>query len=183
MSDIAFIQTGYFAKPKAHGKLTCLQSRHFDDAGNLLYLPDPDCMLDPMSQKHFLLNGDILYAAKGTKNFAALFSELEKPVVASTTFFVIRLRAKNILPSYLAWYLNKPIIKDYLQSQAKGTSIVSISKTTLEDLLIEIPSLEKQSLVLKINSLRMQEIQIRNELTRLYSNYTQALINQRIKTD
>lgn len=183
LKDIASIQTGYFAKPETNGDVIYLQSRHFDEAGRLVSIPTQDLRFSSSFQKHLLSNGDILFAAKGPKNFAALFSGLNAPSVASTTFFVIRLHSEVILPAYLTWYLNKPDVKEELQAQAKGTSIVSIAKSALEELWIEIPSLEKQSLVLKINSLRELETNIRQELSRLHSDYTEGLLNQAIKNE
>jgi hypothetical protein len=53
-----------------------------------------------------LKDGDVLFAAKGTKNFAAVFENHNEPSVASTSFFVIRPTDKKVLPQYLAWFLN-----------------------------------------------------------------------------
>lgn len=181
--DIATIQTGYFAKPEANGDLICLQSRHFDDAGRPLSLPEAELRINSMSRKHLLSDGDVLFAAKGPKNFAVFFKGLGKPAVASTTFFVIRIHEKLVLPEYLTWYLNRSETREYLQAHAKGTSIVSISKSAVGDLWVEIPSLEMQSAVLKINSLLDQETRINYQLAELRSNYIQSLLNQTIKTN
>ena len=138
IKDIAHIQTGLFAKPSGIGELVYLQSRHFDENGQLLSVIHPDLKAEGISEKHMLKDGDVLFAAKGTKNFAAVFENHNEPSVASTSFFVIRPTDKNVLPEYLAWFLNSHPIQNLLKGQATGTSIPSISKHVLENLEITV---------------------------------------------
>ena len=44
---------------------------------------------------HILRQGDVLFAAKGTKNFAALYESKYHTAVASTSFFVIRVHKQS----------------------------------------------------------------------------------------
>lgn len=168
IQHIATLQTGLFAKPLAMGEVVYLQSKHFDDQGNLLSSLHPDLLIEDISQKHLLLPGDILFAAKGTKNFAAVYEKHNPPAVASTSFFVIRLSSSEVLPEYLAWFLNNPNTQIALKAQAMGTSIPSISKSVLEQLEIPIPSIEKQKSVVSISKLLIQEkaIQVKLETLR-----------------
>ena len=73
LKHIAFIQTGVFAKPAKEGQIVYLQSKHFDENGILKSSLYPDLKAESISEKHLLQNGDIIFAAKGTKNFAALY--------------------------------------------------------------------------------------------------------------
>ena len=111
IKDTAYIQTGLFAKPSGTGELVYLQSKHFDEYGQLHALLHPDLDADGISDKHLLRDGDVLFAAKGTKNFATVFENHHEPAVASTSFFVIRPTDKNLLPQYLAWILNADLIE------------------------------------------------------------------------
>lgn len=157
IKDIATLKTGLFAKPLSVGEVVYLQSKHFDENGNISTTLHPDLAHDDVSDKHLLRDGDILFAAKGTKNFAALYEEHYLPAVASTSFFVIRLLNSKVLPEYLAWYLNNPNTQNFLKAQAIGTSIPSISKVVLEELEIPVPEIEKQKAVVSISKLRWQE--------------------------
>ena len=167
IKSIAKIQTGLFAKPLAMGDVVYLQSKHFDEQGRLLALLHPDLLVVDVSYKHLLRVGDVLFAAKGTKNFAAVYEEHQFPAVASTSFFVIRLFDSNVLPEYLAWFLNNPNTQAALKAQALGTSIPSISKQVLEDLEFPLPSIEKQKLVLSISKLRGLEKELQLKLESL----------------
>lgn len=176
LKHIANIQTGVFAKPVAKGDIAYLQPKYFDELGKLTTNLEPDLNSVGISEKHILKQGDVLFAAKGSKNFAAQFDLKDMSAAASTSFFVIRIFEKNILPEYLTWYLNHPTTMKFLKAFARGTSIASISKEVLNDLEIIIPSLEKQQLIFKINDLRLTE---RQHIMKLLS-LKQALNQQQL---
>ena len=181
IQDIATLQTGLFAKPLADGDVVYLQSKHFDDQGNLLAILHPDLLMEDISEKHVLCAGDVLFAAKGTKNFAAVFENHNEPSVASTSFFVIRPTGKKLLPHYLAWVLNSHSTQILLKGQAIGTSIPSISKQVLENLEISIPSIETQKAILKITNLRNTEKKLKKEIETLREKQIQQQIINAIK--
>jgi restriction endonuclease S subunit len=161
IKDITNIQTGLFAKPSDKGEVVYLQSKHFDENGKLLGELHPDLLANSISEKHFLKDGDVLFAAKGTKNFAAVYENHNEPAVASTSFFVLRLTDKNVLPEYLGWILNHPNTQYVIKDNARGTAIPSIRKSVLEDLEISIPSIEKQRIIIKLSALVKKENEIR----------------------
>lgn len=178
VKDITTIQTGFFAKPIGKGNVVYLQSKHFDEFGRLTAALYPDLNAADISEKHLLNAGDILFAAKGFKNFATVFESSNPTAVASTSFFVLRLTDKNILPEYLAWFLNHQKTQAFLKGKAKGTSIPSITKSVLESLEIGIPSLEKQKLIIRLAELALQESELRAKiLTRRKLLIEQQIIN------
>jgi restriction endonuclease S subunit len=176
IKDITHIQTGLFAKPSGIGELVYLQSKHFDEYGQLLSFLYPDLKADSVSEKHLLKDGDVLFAAKGTKNFATVFENHNDPSVASTSFFVIRLIDKKVLPEYLVWFLNSPSTQTLLKGQAIGSSMPSISKHVLENLEIAVPSIEKQKAILQISKLRNQEKSLKQEIETLREKQIQQQI-------
>jgi restriction endonuclease S subunit len=164
IKDITNIQTGLFAKPAGIGELVYLQSKHFDEYGQLHSVLHPDVVAEGISEKHLLKNGDVLFAAKGTKNFAVVFENHNEPSVASTSFFVIRPSDKKVLPQYLAWFLNNHTTQTLLKGQAIGTSIPSISKQVLENLEITVPCMETQKAILQITKLRNKEKSLKQKI-------------------
>jgi restriction endonuclease S subunit len=158
-----------------------LQSRHFDQNGQLFTTLHPDLKAVGISEKHLLSHGDVLFAAKGTKNFATVYEHHNKPAVASTSFFVIRLTDNNVLPEYLAWFLNSNITQTLLKGQAIGTSIPSISKQVLENLEITVPGIETQKAILQITKLRHKEKALKQEIERLREKQIQRQIINAIK--
>ena len=181
IKNITNIQTGLFTKPSGTGELVYLQSRHFDEYGQLHTVLHPDLPAKDVAEKHLLKDGDVLFAAKGTKNFAAVFENHNEPAVASTSFFVIRMNGSKVLPAYLAWFLNNPGTQQLLKSQAIGTSIPSISKQVLEDLEIPVPAIETQNAILQITKLRNKEKALKQQIETLRENQIQQQIINAIK--
>lgn len=184
LKDISTIQTGTFAKTVSKGEIVYLQAKHFDDEGVLNQLLHPDVNSSEISDRHLLRNGDILFAAKGTKNFATCFDNIDLPATASTSFFVIRTQGNltnRILPQFLVWTINHPLSQKYLKSKAIGSSIVSISKVVLEDLEISIPDLQTQKAILKIAELRNTEKKLKQQIETLREKQIQQQIIIAIK--
>lgn len=167
IKDITHIQTGLFAKPSGLGELVYLQSKHFDEFGKLHSILHPDLLAEGISEKHLLKDGDVLFAAKGTKNFAAVFENHNEPSVASTSFFVIRPIDNKLSPQYLAWFLNNHTTQTLLKGQAIGTSIPSISKQVLENLEMPVPDIKTQKAIVEISKLRNKEKSLKQEIETL----------------
>jgi restriction endonuclease S subunit len=181
LKHIAGIQTGVFAKPTQEGEIVYLQAKHFDENGELAEILYPDLNADSKVHKHLLKKGDVLFAAKGTKNFAAWYQSDAIPAVASTSFFVIRLHDRNILPGYLVWFLNHPSTQALLKGQARGTSIASISKAVLSELEIPVPTIQKQELILQVTKLRYREKDLKQQIENLREKEIQHLLISAIK--
>jgi len=181
IKDITNLQTGLFAKPAGIGELVYLQSKHFDEFGQLHSVLHPDLLAEGISEKHLLKDGDVLFAAKGTKNFAAVFENHNKPAVASTSFFVIRLTDRKLLPHYLAWFLNNDATQSLLKGQATGTSIPSISKQVLADLEIPVPALEIQEAIIQLSKLLSKEKELKQRIESLRDKQIQQQILNAIK--
>ena len=184
LRHIAIIQTGIFAKPVTEGDIVYLQAKHFDESGGLQATLHPDLKADSLTNKHLLKPGDVLFAAKGAKNFAACYESKNLPAVASTSFFVIRVQrefSSKILPEFLTWFLNEPGTQQLLKSQAIGTSIVSISKSVLEALEVSIPNLQTQKAILKITQLRNREKNLKQQIETLREQQIQQQLIKAIK--
>ena len=184
LKHISSIQTGIFAKPDAEGEIVYLQAKHFDEYGQLISILYPGLKQGNIAEKHLLKHGDVLFAAKGTKNFASWYEGKNQAAVASTSFFVIRVNEnfqKKILPEFLAWIINHPISQNFLKGKAIGTSIVSISKSVLEELEISIPDLKTQKTILKISQLSNSEKKIKQQIETLKEKQIQQQIINAIK--
>lgn len=176
LKQIANIQTGVFAKTVAKGDMVYLQPKYFDELGKLATELEPDLNSIGISEKHILEQGDVLFAAKGSKNFATHFDLIGMAAAASTSFFVIRIFDKNLLPEYLTWYLNHEKTQQYLKAFARGSAIASISKSVLGDLKLSVPSSEIQNTILRIHSLRIKEKQLKLKI----DAFREAQIQQQI---
>lgn len=185
LKDISIIQTGFFGKTCPEGDVVYLQSKHFDENGTFDASFYPDLELNHQIKKHLLQPNDILFAAKGSKNFAALYEEDNPAAVASTTFFIIRLHkevSNKILPYFLVWFLNQAKTLKFLKNKAIGTSISSISKTVLDDLDIPIPTISTQQKILEIDRFRKIEKEIKSKIENLQEIQIQQQIINALKS-
>lgn len=173
---IANIQTGIYAQAVSTGDVVYLQAKHFSDNGSLLNSLIPDLALNSQTEKHLLNEGDVVFAAKGSKNFAAKHESKNGLCVASSTFLVLRLKNEfrgRLLPDYLVWYMNHPKTQECLKAKARGSSIPSISKVDLMELEITLPSIEKQNAIVKIDNLQKAEQNIVKKIQLLKEQYIQ----------
>jgi len=120
LKEIASIRSGVFLKPRASGQILYLQAKDFDEDGVLSNEVFPTLESFEVSEKHLLKKGEVLFSAKGYKNFAAVYDNSEFPAVASTSFLVISLSVDYIEPRFLAWWLNSPVVQEFLKGIAKG---------------------------------------------------------------
>ncbi len=176
LTQIANIQTGIYTKSESFGEIMYLQVKHFDENGVFISTFIPDLSLNPQIEKHLLLEGDILFAAKGTKNFAVKYDNKIGRCVASSTFLIIKIKKEfhnSIASDFICWYLNHPKTQEILKSKARGSSMPSISKVDLMELELKIPSFEKQNLIIKIAFLQKKEQNIYKKLEQIKDKYIQ----------
>jgi restriction endonuclease S subunit len=163
---ISKLQSGLFAQPDINADTLYLQGIHFNEYGDFDQEVKPLIKSSDKTDKHLLYKGDVLFAAKSLNNFAVVYDAHIGKAVASSSFIVVRVKseyANEVLPEYLAWYLTQdPQIR--LFHKQLGTTIPSISISKLNELEIDIPTLEQQSRIVQIQKLRNQEKQLLQKL-------------------
>lgn len=166
LKNLAQIKSGLFSRTHSGAEIYYLMARDFD--GNFYLKQDIEPRISDSEKlsKHLLTEGDILFAAKGHHFFAAVFKGEVSPAVASSVFFVLRLK-KNVEPGYIAWYLNHPETQKSLLGLSTGSSIPSISKSKLAEVEIPIPEIDIQQKIVQFEELRLKEKEIKKELNKL----------------
>lgn len=92
---------------------------------------------------------DVLMSARG--NFkASVFEGGDENVIASSSSYIIRLKDKNILPEYLAIYLNSIIGQREINKNLSGGTIKTILRKDLEEVEIKIIDLKKQKQIINL---------------------------------
>jgi restriction endonuclease S subunit len=176
LKNIASIQSGLYQKPDPLGVVLYLQARHFDELGEFDQLAQPECVSGSSIEKHILKNNDILFAAKGAKNFAAVYRQEAGEAVASSSLFVIRIHKTMlsvVLPEFLQWYLNSIDGQNFIKFHVKGTAIQSIPISVLGDMEFTIPRIEQQEKIIKVQALRLREKYLLTEIERLKDQFIQ----------
>jgi len=137
----------------------------------------PELPFDEKLEKHILQPGDVLVAAKGYDRFAVTYNDLPQPAVASSMFIVLHITdIDQIVPEYLAWFINHPKTQSILSGSSKGTALPSVTKDDVGKLEILIPPIKKQKSVLKLFELFQKERQLKLQLDTLLSSKVQQQI-------
>jgi len=183
LNHIATIQTGIYEKPHPLGNIKYIQGNMVNNNFELSLSNQFPMITGAMKyEKHLLRDSDILFMAKGERNVAALYKASLGDSVASSNFFVIRLRDKKILAEYLIWVFNALYNSGKMKSLKKGTHIPSISKKSLEMLEIPVPSIEIQKKIVQLQELWNREKLLTQELMnkkdQLYQRYVMEIANK-----
>jgi restriction endonuclease S subunit len=185
LGDIASITTGVYDKVQLSGDTHYLQGKHFDEYGKIRkdIVIHPELQADERLEKHLLKDGDVLLIAKGESNRACLYQKEIGQAVASSTFFVVRITGGGLLPEFLQWYFNTGYMKDMFSGLSKGTQISSLSKKSLAEIEIPIPSLITQRTILATQSLWEHEKSLTLELMELKDSRNQKLLLKKAKSN
>lgn len=169
IKDIADIQLGYqFRKkiePERDGTYSVIQIRDIDENQTINQEGLCRVKIDQLSDKYLAHKNDILFLARGHRNFAIpIMDSVENTIVASH-FFILKIKIDNVIPEYLAWFINQAPAQGYLHNLARrGTHMPIIPKSVFENLKIHIPDIATQKKIVKLNSLIDKERTLLNNL-------------------
>src|SRR5690606_8816733 len=74
----------------------------------------------------------------------------DKQVIPSNQLFVLKVKRNQALPGFLCWFLNQKASQDYIKGEIHGTNIPFISKESLSQLMVRLPSLETQQKIVEL---------------------------------
>jgi len=161
LGDISEIQVGYQSREAIHqchqGSHYLLQAKDFNnlhqvDWSNLIKFTPTGSVI-----KSEIQLGDILFLAKGQDNFAYLVDRSVDHILATNSFYIIRVDQAIVLPEYLAWWFNQTPAKKYIQLNRSGSSLPFLSVSALSYLEVSIPNIEIQRKIGDLELLRKKE--------------------------
>jgi hypothetical protein len=172
LSKITNVQSGYISRgriePREDGSHFLLQARNVD-AHCLTYRAGDLIRFSPvMSDKDWILKtGDVLFMARGVKNFSVLLQEIPDSILAAACFFIVRVSSEEVLPGYLCWYLNQAPVEHYLRRHSgRGVHMPVVRRSVLENIDIPIPLLETQEKIVELDVLMRQEQELLDKLAK-----------------
>ncbi len=168
IKDIADIQIGHqFRKkiePVIDGTLKVIQIRDFDENQELNQEGLCRVTIDKLPEKYLVHKNDILFLARGHRNYAIPVMDSLEGAIAVSHFFILKIKTNNVIPEYLAWFINQAPAQEYLHNLARrGSHMPIIPKSVFENLKVQIPDIKTQKKIVKLNTL------IDKEKTLLYN--------------
>lgn len=190
LEKIAEIQSGFISRGKIDqrddGTSLLLQAKDVD-ADRLSYCTDALVRFLPKlsGKDRFLEPGDILFMARGVRNFSILIGELPDHVLAAACFFVVRAVNSEILPEYLCWYLNQSTVEEYLKRfSGRGVHMPVVRRAVLESIDIPLPPLKTQEQISEMNKLLQTEQDLYQKLAVKRKNLiTEICLKAALNTD
>lgn len=187
LKDIASIRTGYAFRGKVErdpcGTVGVIQMKDIDNY-NCLDLNDMyKVQIEDLDKRHLLRRNDILFRSRGVSNTAALVEREVGQAVASAPLTVIRVKSHQANPAYVTWYINQPQGQEQIKRLSEGTSLLMVSKSALEILEIDLPTLDKQKAIVEMAALSQREQQLIDKLGRKRKAFVDAVLMRQAKAE
>jgi restriction endonuclease S subunit len=182
LKDVAELQAGHPFRGSvpqvAGGNAFAVQMRDITADGDIAWDGLAQTQIDGRRNTQWLQAGDIIFVARGSRNFALCLHDVPKPAVCSQYFFLLRVGAPRLLPAFLAWQINRAPAQRYLASNAEGSDQLSIRRGVLESLPIVVPSIKKQKSIIALADLAVSEKQQLEALMRNRQRQLDALAHE-----
>ncbi|MBI4652190.1 restriction endonuclease subunit S [Candidatus Desantisbacteria bacterium] len=158
---IAEIKSGFLFKESIKsdkdGIISVIQLKDVDENGILNVSNLQRITLENVDHRNFITAGDVLLKAKTNHPVSVFVKDVSANTIVTAHYFIIRIKRTDVLPGYLAWYLNQRPAQNYFDKQAGGTRIQVINKQVLGELEVVIPGRNIQEKIVKIYSLYQKE--------------------------
>lgn len=176
LKDVACVQSGHPFRgsiPEVpDGNAFALQMRDLTPDGTVTWAGLVRTLVGSRKEPDWLVPGDVVFVARGLRNYAVCMDEIPVPTVCSQYFYLLRSKTDQLLPEFLAWQINRAPAQRYLAKNAEGSDQLSIRRTVLEDLPVSIPPRQVQHVIIAIQRAAQAE---RKTLENLMRNREQQL--------
>ena len=136
LSEIAEIRAGHAFRGaitpdfEAHSRV--IQIRDADQQSGVDWAGLERCTITARKEPDWLQAGDILFQARGRKNFAVCLTEVPfSKVVCTQHFFVIRIRDERFSPAFIPWQLNQVCAQRHFDLNTPNVNTRHITLPTL----------------------------------------------------
>jgi restriction endonuclease S subunit len=186
ITEIAEIRLGYQFRrkiePDSDGSHKVIQISNFDEGRNLNANSLISVKLDKSAGKYLVNRNDVLFLARGHRNWAAPVTVPLNDTVPVGHFFILRPKTDKVLPEYLAWYINQAPAQEFIHNIARrGSHMPLVSKSAFAGLQIELPDLRTQSAIVELSKLFGKEQELLEELQDKRAQMIKAICLKAIK--
>ncbi len=182
LKDIASVQSGYSFRSRLEsldsGTVSVIQMK--DLTGDNRVNCDELVRLDMEIPKehHLVRPGDLIFRSRGLTSNSALLEDDPGDAVLAAPLLRIRVTNDRIMPAFLNWFISQRPAQMYLASCSEGTSLKMISKLSLENLEVVVPSLQQQRIIVELASLAEKELRITKLIAEKRIQYITATLLQ-----
>lgn len=179
IDKIADIQVGFQfrerVQPDPDGRIGVIQIKDIPDRRRLTTDTIDRLTLNKPHEAYLVRRGDVLFLSRGHKQFAVAIETDLDDTIASGYFYILRIDPAQILPAYLAWYLNQQPMQDQYKQLAKGTHMPFVSMAEFRELEVPIPPLAIQDRIVVLAALADQEQSLLTQLAEKRAHLVQSI--------
>lgn len=179
LADLAEIRSGFpfkgALKPDSAGNVTVVQVKDLRAREPIDWHACAHVQQEHMMDQARLRNDMLIFAAKGTRNFAWHVQDAPAFAIANSLFHVITVQSETITPAFLAWQINQPKAQAWLANASAGITVQNIKISALKELPIVVPPLHVQHSVAAYEAAAVAEKTALNTLIELRDTEMRAL--------
>ena len=185
LKEISIITAGYtFRKALNHektGQSKVVLAKHIKEDGTVNYPEFIRITQSAFNTNAFVHKNDVLLSSRGVFR-AGVIREEVKNTIAASSIFIIRITVDNVIPEYLAIYLNSEAGQSSIQKILTGSTIQTILRRALENLKIPIPALSTQKEIVEISENWKKREKLLEQKVNLNKNITEGTIKYLLTT-
>lgn len=106
--------------------------------------------VDALKDEQRIMRGDVLLTNRGKFESAVFWSNTAEAVINSHSVLSLRVNLGEIIPDYLALYLNSKAGQVALNRIGQTSTVPFIGRANLEELIIPVPSMERQRALIEL---------------------------------
>ncbi len=170
LKEIAHIYAGYLNRgrieTRENGSHRLIQARDVD-ADHFAFSIRNLVLFNPALSRRdcVLIKGDILFMARGVRNYSILLRDVPQDTLAAACFFIVRACRDQVLPAYLAWYFSQKPVQQYLaQHSGRSVHMPVVKRAVLEHIPVPVPALEEQKKIAGLFALLLEERALLHDL-------------------
>lgn len=119
----------------------------------------------------------VVMQCRGMSYRAAVVPATEMKMIASASVLIIDARPE-ILPAYLALFLNDPATQAELRKLATGATIKNLKRSALETLEVQLPTLKDQAAIVALGDTLHHQSRLEARLAELRRTELRALLEK-----
>ncbi|MGL6175166.1 MAG: hypothetical protein ACRC1P_11225 [Cellulosilyticaceae bacterium] len=112
-----------------------------------------------------------------------LIDETHEGLVIPSHFAIIDVETQEVLPEYLAWYLNQERVKQELKSRQSGTSNLTTNKKVLESLDIQVLSQKRQEELIQLYAVFLEEQRLLLQMIAYKQTYYEKVVAEVLRRE
>lgn len=133
--------------------------------------------IEKLDEHYFTETGDILMRLNQPYT-AVYIDENHTGLLVPSYFVIIKIHEANVLPKYVAWYLNTSTVRNELDRAHAGSRIPTTNRHVIKNISITLPTIEEQEKLINLYELHLKEKQLYKKLLKEKERYFYGVVEQ-----